>query len=222
MIGLHQASVSYGPVVALSGVDLQIQQGDRLALVGANGSGKSTLLKALHGLVPISSGRRDVQGAAGGAREPVMAMLFQKPFLLNVSVQANLHLALWLRGVPRDQRRPRVQEALARVGLSDRAHRFARTLSGGQRPDVLFLDEPTASLDPGAKREVESLITEFAAEGLTVVMSTHNLGQVKRLAHRVAYLEAGQLLVNCTVDEFFNGPVPAQAAQFLRGELAWR
>jgi tungstate transport system ATP-binding protein len=69
---------------------------------------------------------------------------------------------------------------------------------------------------------VESLITEFAAEGLTVVMSTHNLGQVKRLAHRVAYLEAGQLLVNCTVDEFFNGPVPAQAAQFLRGELAWR
>jgi tungstate transport system ATP-binding protein len=234
MIGLHQASVSYGPVVALSGVDLQIQKGDRLALVGANGSGKSSLLKALHGLVPISSGRRDVQGAAGGAREPVMAMLFQKPFLLNVSVQANLHLALWLRGVPRDQRRPRVQEALARVGLSDRAHRFARTLSGGQqqrlalarawatRPDVLFLDEPTASLDPGAKREVESLITEFAAEGLTVVMSTHNLGQVKRLAHRVAYLEAGQLLVNCTVDEFFNGPVPAQAAQFLRGELAWR
>lgn len=233
MIGLHQASVSYGPVVALSAIDLQIQQGDRLALVGANGSGKSSLLKALHGLVPLSSGRRDVQGATGGAREPVMAMLFQKPFLLNVSVQANLHLALWLRGVPRDERRFRVQEALARVGLSDRAHRFARTLSGGQqqrlalarawatRPDVLFLDEPTASLDPGAKREVESLISEFAAEGLTVVMSTHNLGQVKRLAHRVAYLEAGQLLVNCTVDEFFNGPVPAQAAQFLRGELVW-
>lgn len=234
MIGLHQASVSYGSVMALSGVDLQIQPGDRLALVGANGSGKSTLLKALHGLVPLSGGHREVQGASGTTREPIMAMLFQKPFLLNLSVQANLHLALWLRGMLRDERRFRVQEALARVGLSDRAHRFARTLSGGQqqrlalarawatRPEVLFLDEPTASLDPGAKREVESLIAEFAAEGLTVVMSTHNLGQVKRLAHRVAYLEGGQLLVDCTVDQFFNGPVPAQAAQFLRGELVWR
>ena len=77
----------------------------------------------------------------------------------------------------------------------------------------------SASLDPGAKREVERLITEFAAEGVTVVMSTHNLGQVKRLATRVAYLEAGQVKVDCDVDAFFNGPLPPEAAQFMRGEL---
>lgn len=231
MIRLQDASVRYGEVVALRGVSLHVQPGDRLALVGANGSGKSTLLRALHGLIDLSQGRREVQGWGSSTQGPAMAMLFQKPFLLNLSVQANLHLALWLRGVPRNLRATRVQEALEKAHLTDCSHRFARALSGGQqqrlalarawatRPDLLFLDEPTASLDPGAKREVERLITEFASEGVTVVMSTHNLGQVKRLATRVAYLEAGQVKVDCKVDTFFNGSLPPEAAQFLRGEL---
>ena len=231
MIRLQNACVRYGEVVALRGVSMHVQPGDRLALVGTNGSGKSTLLRALHGLIDLSQGRREVQGWGPSAQGPAMAMLFQKPFLLNLSVQANLQLALWLRGVPRSLRATRVQEALEKAHLTDCAHRFARALSGGQqqrlalarawatRPDLLFLDEPTASLDPGAKREVERLITEFAAEGVTVVMSTHNLGQVKRLATRVAYLEAGQVKVDCDVDAFFNGPLPPEAAQFMRGEL---
>jgi tungstate transport system ATP-binding protein len=89
------------------------------------------------------------------------------------------------------------------------------------RPQVLFLDEPTASLDPHAKREVEALIGEFAAEGMTVVMSTHNLGQAKRLASRVIYLEAGRVVVDASTEKFFGGPLPEAAAQFLRGELPW-
>jgi tungstate transport system ATP-binding protein len=119
------------------------------------------------------------------------------------------------------------------VGLSNERHRPARVLSGGQqqrlalarawavRPQVLFLDEPTASLDPGAKREVEQLITEFSAEGMALVMSTHNLGQAKRLATRVLYLEGGHLVVDRPTADFFEQPLPEPAAQFLRGELPW-
>jgi tungstate transport system ATP-binding protein len=121
------------------------------------------------------------------------------------------------------------------VGLEQLAERRARELSGGQqqrlalarawalRPDLLLLDEPTASLDPGAKREVEALIAGFADEGMTLAMSTHNLGQAKRLATQVAYLEEGRIVARGTTDWFFNDPgLPAAAQQFLKGELSWR
>ena len=86
---------------------------------------------------------------------------------------------------------------------------------------MLFLDEPTASLDPSAKREVETLIEGFGVEGVTVVMSTHNLGQAKRLATRVAYLDAGRLLVDLPVTQFFDDAAPHAASSFLKGELVW-
>jgi tungstate transport system ATP-binding protein len=138
-----------------------------------------------------------------------------------------------LRKVPRALRAERCEQALRRVGLAALADRPARDLSGGQQqrlamarawamqPDILFLDEPTASLDPSAKREVEALISDFAQDGVTVVMSTHNLGQAKRLCNRVAYLEAGRLVVELPVAEFFNAELPSEAAQFLKGELPW-
>jgi tungstate transport system ATP-binding protein len=160
-------------------------------------------------------------------------MVFQRPFMLSLSVQFNVQLGLWLQGVPRAERSGRVEAALRRVGLWPLARRAARDLSAGQqqrlalarawalRPEVLFLDEPTASLDPSAKREVESLIAEFARDGVTIVMSTHNLGQAKRLATRVVYLESGRLVVDLPVDRFFNDALPTEAAQFLKGELAW-
>jgi tungstate transport system ATP-binding protein len=140
---------------------------------------------------------------------------------------------LWLRGVPGAERAARVEQALARVGLTDQAGQAARALSGGQqqrlalarawalRPDILFLDEPTASLDPSAKKEVEALIDDFARDGVTVVMSSHNLGQVKRLCSRVLCLSAGQVLVDLPTDQFFTDALPAEAAQFLKGELPW-
>jgi tungstate transport system ATP-binding protein len=166
-------------------------------------------------------------------RAPVAAMVFQRPFLLRLSVALNLRLALWLGGVPRAQWPQRCDEALQRVGLQGLARRMAPQLSAGQQqrlalarcwalhPDILLLDEPTASLDPSAKREIEALIAEIAAAGVTVVLSTHNLGQAKRLATRVAYLEAGRLVVDLPVDRFFNDTLPVQAAMFLKGELPW-
>jgi len=230
LVLLEQAGVRFGDVQALRGVSLTLRRGDRLALVGANGSGKTTLLRLLHGLVPFE-GRRDVVAIDG--RAPVVAMLFQRPFLLSLSVRWNVLLGLWLHGVPRAQRDRRCQRALQRVGLDALAGRSARSLSGGQQqrlalarawalePDILLLDEPTANLDPSAKREVERLIGALADDGVTVVMSTHNLGQAKRLATRVAYLEAGRLVVELPVDRFFNDVLPPEAALFLKGELPW-
>ncbi len=232
LLTLDGTTVRFGPVTALHGVRLQLRRGERLALVGANGSGKTTLLRLLHGLLPCD-GRREVHALRGTGRVPVAAMLFQRPFLLHLSVWWNLMLALWLGGVPRAERRARGLDALARVGLQTTADRPARSLSGGQQqrlalarawalqPDILFLDEPTASLDPSAKREVEALIDDFARTGMTLVMSTHNLGQVKRLATRVVYLEAGRLVVDRPVERFFNDELPVEAAQFLKGELPW-
>jgi len=231
LLSLHDVSVRFGDVLALRGVTLKLRRGDRLALVGANGSGKTTLLRLLHGLVRCE-GRRELH-ALGGGKAPVVAMLFQRPFLLSLSARTNVLLGLWLRGVPRPERQLRCERALRRVGLAALATRQASTLSVGQQqrlalarawalqPDLLLLDEPTSSLDPGAKREVEALIEEIAADGVTVVLSTHNLGQAKRLANRVAYLEAGFLVVDRPVANFFDDTLPGQAATFLKGELPW-
>lgn len=231
LISLHGVSVDYGPVQALQPTSLVLHAGERLLLVGANGSGKTSLLRVLHGLLP-SQGRREVH-ALEAARAPQMAMLFQRPFLLSLSVRANVMLGLWLRRVPRNERVARCLQALQRVGLQHLTERPARFLSGGQqqrlalarawalRPQILLLDEPTASLDPSAKREVEALIEAFVQDGLTLVMSSHNLGQAKRLASRVLYLEAGRVVVDLPVTEFFNGPLPPEAALFLKGETPW-
>jgi tungstate transport system ATP-binding protein len=230
LIELHNAGVRFGALSALTEVDFSLQPGERVALVGSNGSGKTTLLRALHGQVALATGTRRV----AGGREPTQAMVFQRPFLLRLSVWQNLMVAFWLAGLPRAWRAQRAVEALARVGLADQRDRPARVLSGGQqqrlalarawgvRPQVLFLDEPTASLDPNAKREVETLIGEFAREGMTVVMSTHNLGQAKRLATRVLYLEGGRVIVDRATDAFFvHHTLPEAAAQFVKGELPW-
>jgi tungstate transport system ATP-binding protein len=224
LVALRDASVRFGSVQALHDVSIRVHAGERIALLGHNGSGKTTLLRVLHGLQRCD-GERLVHA-------PVrQAMVFQRPFLLRLSVRANLHLALWLADVPKAERRARADAALRRVGLQGLELRPARALSGGQQqrlamarawavnPRLLFLDEPTASLDPGAKREVEALIDEFAREGVTFVMSTHNLGQAKRLASRVVYIEDGRIVVDRPTRAFFSGPLPDPAAAFLRGEL---
>lgn len=231
---LQAAGVDFGTLPALRGLNLLIQPGESVALVGANGSGKSTLLRLLHGLLRPSSG---ACLADPGLRQ---AMLFQRPFMLRTTAQNNVALALWLRGMRWRAARERALLALERVGLQPKAGQPARTLSGGQqqrlalarawalRPEVLLLDEPTASLDPHAKREVEQLIADFAAGAdgrpMTVVFASHNLGQVKRLATRVIYLEMGRVLADLPVQEFFDAgrlhAVSASAALFVKGELA--
>ena len=233
LLRLQAVQLHFGPVQALRDVTLALHRGEHLALVGANGSGKTSLLRVLHGLLPCSAGQRTLLPLQPESRRPVAAMLFQRPFLLRLSVRNNVLLGLALRGVPQPERAQRCQAALHRVGLAQRAHSPARTLSGGQQqrlalarawalqPDILFLDEPTASLDPSAKREIEALITDMAAGGMTLVMSTHNLGQVKRLAGRVLYLEAGRVMVDLPTAQFFTAELPADADAFLRGERPW-
>lgn len=238
LVSLRSVTVrlgSAGQVAALSSVDLQLRPGERLALVGSNGSGKSTLLRCLHGLLPVSGGQvRTLPGLK-------MAMLFQRPHLLRLSLQRNVALGLWLAGVPWGETRARAMQALKRVGLEHLATRNGRALSGGQqqrvalarawalRPDLWLLDEPTASLDPHAKRDVEALIAEFGSEvpeagrrPPTFVFASHNLGQVKRLASRVIYLEQGRVLADMPVHDFFNQGllehVSPQAAVFVKGE----
>jgi tungstate transport system ATP-binding protein len=233
-VQLHDAGVQFGTgrssVQALCGISMQIAPGERVALVGSNGSGKSTLLRLLHGLLRPHSGR--VQ------RVPDLrqAMLFQRPYLMRLSVQTNMALGLWLQGAPWSQARERALAALARVGMRELAQRNARMLSLGQQqrvaiarawtvaPQMLLLDEPTASLDPHAKREVEELIEEFVnlGDAMTLVFASHNLGQVKRLASRVIYLERGRILADLPVQDFFNGTVLSarypQAHSFVKGE----
>ena len=219
---LDSVSVQFGRVRALSACTLRVSSGERLALVGSNGSGKSTLLRTLHGLIQPAAG--SVQHAASASQ----AMLFQRPYMLRASVLHNVALGLWLSGTPWKAAN---QQALERVGLAGLARRNAKTLSGGQqqrvalarawamKPQVLLLDEPTSSLDPAAKREVEGLMAEFADAGMTLIFSSHNLGQVKRLASRVIYLEQGKLVADLPVADFFGGPLPAAAASFLKGEI---
>jgi tungstate transport system ATP-binding protein len=227
-IQLRGVELRYGTVHALRGIDLRIAPGERVALIGANGSGKSTLLRVLEGLLRPSAGSvvRDVR-----LRQ---AMVFQRPFALRASALFNVALATWLRGSRWRAAREQALRALGRVGLGALALRNARTLSGGQlqrlalarawslEPDVLLLDEPTASLDPHAKREVEALMADFAAAGMTLVFASHNLGQVKRLATRVVYLEQGRVLADLHVQSFFEGPLgqtSREAELFVKGEL---
>jgi tungstate transport system ATP-binding protein len=231
---LRQVSVALGTVQALRAVDLRIEAGERVALVGPNGSGKSTLLRTLHGLLEPMAGQIDI---TPGLRQ---AMLFQRPHLLRTTALNNVALGLWLDRALHlswSQACEQALLALARVGLQAIAEQQGRQLSGGQQqrlalarawarqPEVLLLDEPTASLDPNAKREVEALIAEFAQGGerpLTLIWASHNLGQVKRIATRVLCLAEGRVLADLPVQDFFNAPVlarvSAEAHAFVQGE----
>jgi tungstate transport system ATP-binding protein len=228
LLSLREASVRFGSVQALDRVSLDVRPGEFVALVGANGSGKTTLLRALHGMLALQGSR------AQADRGVTQAMVYQRPFMLRLTVANNLRLALWLAGVTRETWPACSERALRRVGLLDCADRPARALSGGQQqrlalarawavqPSVLFLDEPTASLDPSAKKEVETLLAGFSAEGMTLVMSTHNLGQAKRLASRVVYLEQGQICADLPTDEFFSDRLDGHVSLFVKGEMAWK
>ena len=159
------------------------------------------------------------------------AFVFQKPVLLRRSVRGDLAVALAARGVPRRERPARIAEALALVGLRGFERRAARSLSGGEqqrlalarawalRPQLLFLDEPTASLDPAATRMVEAIVRDLAARGVTIVASTHDLGQARRLAQDILFLHAGRLLDRGPAEAFFERPASPEARAFLAGEL---
>lgn len=233
ILPLRLAGVGYaaGATMLLADITLDIAAGRRLVVLGANGAGKSLFLRLCHGLIEPTAGTRTWAGAPG--RPEAQAMVFQRPVLLRRSVAANLDYPLALRGLPRAERRATVARTLDRFGLAPLADRPARLLSGGEQqrlalarawamaPQVLFLDEPCAALDPSATRIIEAMIAGFAADGITVVMTTHLLAQARRLAEDVAFLHRGRLVERGPAATFFDAPASREARAFLAGDLIW-
>ena len=217
-----------GTTTILHGVDLTVARGQRIFVIGPNGSGKSTLLRLLHGLLRPTHGTITWGGRA--ERPPGHAIVFQRPVLLRRSAAANIAYALDLAGIDGAAANRRVLAALLEVGLVSVSDRPARVLSGGEQqrlalarawalqPDVLFLDEPTASLDPAATRAVERIVMDIHALGTTIVMSTHNLAQAKRLAGEVVFLQGGRIAERASAADFFRMPASAEAREFIEGE----
>ncbi len=230
-LSLQGAGYAVGGKRLLSDISIRIPAGRRLIVLGANGAGKSLFLRLCHGLIEPSAGRRI--WASGEARAEAQAMVFQRPVLLRRSVAANLDYPLALKGLGRADRARTVSATLDRFGLTAMADQPARLLSGGEqqrlalarawamRPQVLFLDEPSSSLDPSATRIIEEMVGQFSIDGITIVMSTHDLGQARRLAEDVAFLHRGRLIEHRAAPEFFAGPWAPEARAFLAGDLIW-
>ena len=222
-------TVRFGAIQALQGVDLDIPAGRRLVVLGANGAGKSVLLRTLHGLIRPSAGTLTWGGTPQRPRS--QAMVFQRPVMLRRSALANVEYALAVNGASRAECERLAQRAIERVGLAHVGERQARVLSGGEQqrvalarawalePELLFLDEPTSSLDLNAAAEVERIVHDIHAAGTTVVMTTHNLGQARRLADEIVFLHAGRIAEVTPAERFFTAPASREAASFLEGEL---
>jgi tungstate transport system ATP-binding protein len=227
---LETVSVSAGAVALIDGVSLQIAPGAPTVLIGPNGAGKTTLLRVVMGLVAPTHGRITW---AGRERVPPdrRALVFQRPAMLRRSAAANIRYALAAAAAPRAARAGRVAELMALVGLAGYERRPARRLSGGEQqrlalaralardPDLLLLDEPTASLDPAATKAIEDIVSSVAARGVKVVMSTHDLGQAKRIGGEVALLHRGRLIEHANAADFFERPRTDEARRFVAGEL---
>ena len=223
-LALEGLGLTEGGVRIIEDVSLKVDAG-RTAILGPNGAGKSSLLRLMHGLLRPTAGRLIWPSPL------TQGMVFQRPIMLRTSVLTNVEYGLKLQGVPAALRRTRAMEALARVGLPELADRPARRLSGGEQqrvalarawtlePEVLFLDEPTASLDPASSREVERIIMEMATGGTRIIMTTHNLGQARRIAEEVIFIAEGRLVEQTPVDEFFRQPRSAAATVFIRDEV---
>lgn len=230
LLTLESLSYDAGDRSLIRDVSLRVEAGRRTLILGPNGAGKSVLMRLMHGLIEPTAGRILWNGGSG---TPVQAMVFQRPVMLRRSVLDNVTYALYLAGVPSAERRPRALDVLERVGLAALADRPARVLSGGEqqrvalarawalRPRVLFLDEPTASLDPGAAAEVERIIRVIADDGCSIVMVTHHLGQARRLADDIVFVDTGRITEHTPVADFFAAPRSAEAGHYLRGELSW-
>jgi tungstate transport system ATP-binding protein len=229
-IELNEVIFAVRNVTILDRVTLSIGAGMPTVIVGPNGAGKTTLLRLAMGLVCPTSGRVTWGSRADGSSKR-RAIVFQRPVMLRRTAEANLRYALGAADVPASERDARVRELLALVGLASVADRPARKLSGGEQqrlalaralakdPQILFLDEPTASLDPAATRSVEDLICGIAARGIKVAMSTHDLSEARRLAGEVVLMHRGRIVEANDAASFFNNPKTPDAARFVAGEL---
>ena len=218
--------------VILDGISATIEPGARTMILGPNGAGKSVLMRICHGLLTPTAGEVRWNTANGGLRR--QAMVFQRPVMLRRSAVANVIYGLKLAGFSARESELRAHDVLEAVGLEGEALQPARKLSGGEQqrlalarawalgPEVLFLDEPTANLDPRATREVESIIGAIRATGTKIVMTTHNLGQARRLGDEILFMSDGKLVERSPVEDFFRDPASAEAKAFIKSELPWQ
>jgi tungstate transport system ATP-binding protein len=230
---LDEVSFVAGGRTIVDRVSLELDAGPRTIILGPNGAGKSVLMRLCHGLLEPTSGRIEWAWSERPGERRRQAMVFQRPVMLRRSAIANVEYALGLAGVLAIERTQQARAALESVGLAHLAERSARVLSGGEqqrlalarawalRPEVLFLDEPTASLDPGASAEVERIIEAIHAAGTKIVMCTHNLGQARRHGDEILFLNQGRLVERAPVDRFFDQPASPEARAFIKGELPW-
>ncbi len=229
-IRFDAVTVRSGAVVMLERVTLAIEAGAPTVLIGPNGSGKTTLLRTAMGLIAPSEGRL-TWGGAEDVPPLRRAFVFQRPAMLRRSAEGNLRYALAAAHIPRSRHESRIGELLALVGLDGLGRRPARRLSGGEQqrlalaralardPAVLFLDEPTASLDPAATKAIEDIVRTVAASGIKVVMATHDLGEARRLAGEIVLLHRGRVVERAPSAEFLAAPRTAEARAFVAGEL---
>jgi tungstate transport system ATP-binding protein len=215
----------------LDDISFKLVGGPITVILGANGAGKTLLLKACHGLLLPSRGKVSWREPDRDRVRSAQALVFQRSVMLKRSVTANIEYALKLRGVSKRERTKRIADCLRQTGLDTLRDRRARLLSGGEqqrvalarawalRPQVLFMDEPTAGIDPPATATIEQLIRKFADQGVKIVMATHDLHQAKRLAEEVIFLHRGRLLEYSSAKNFFDRPATPGANAFIRGEL---
>ena len=230
---IQDVSFEIGGIRLIKDLNCTLEAGPRTMILGANGAGKSLFLRLCHVLIRPTTGRVLWQGAKGRDPADAQAMVFQRPVMLRRSVAANVDYALKLRGMAAAERRAAVEDALGHTGLRRLADNPARVLSVGEQqklalarawalqPEVLFLDEPTASLDPAATHAVEQIINAIDAAGTRIVMTTHDLGQARRLGDEVMFLNRGRLLEKTPAERFFSEPENDLAQAFLKGELLW-
>ncbi len=230
-VQLRGVGYRVGSRFLLRGIDLELGSQGRTLILGPNGAGKSLLLRIVHGLLAPSEGCLRWACADPVRVRRGQAMVLQRPVLLRRSVEANLAFVLGIHGVRGSERRERVGRALEESGLAERARQPARSLSGGEQqrlaiarawllePEVLFLDEPTANLDPAAVQAVEGLLRTVHAAGTRIVMTTHDLGQARRLADEIVFLHRGRCLERSATEAFFEAPTSPEARAFVSGKL---
>jgi len=229
-VAFQDVTIVAGDVTLIGDINLIFLPGLPTVLIGPNGAGKTTLLRAAMGLIPATRGRI-TWGGRDAAPPDRRAIMFQRPVMLRRSAIDNIFYALAAANAPREARQDRANDLLKLVGLQNLADRPARLLSGGEQqklalaralaraPTVLFLDEPTASLDPYATKAMEDVVHAVTRLGVKVVMSTHDLGQAKRMSGDIVLLHRGRLIESGPAAEFFAGPRTEEARKFMAGEL---
>ena len=214
----------------LGPINLLLKQEGISVLLGANGSGKTTFLESLHGLKNLSKG--DIRWSIpNNIAAKQQSFVFQTPIMLRRSVLENLIYPLGVRRLPKPYAIKEAMHWVEKIGLEKKIDQYAPLLSGGEmqavavaralitKPKMLFLDEPTASLDGLAKKTIEDILVLASKNDTKIIMSTHDLGQAKRLADDIIYLHKGLMESHCLKDEFLNSPPSDAAKQFIAGDI---